>query len=252
MGRFNGKTALVTGASSGIGRAAALAFAREGAAVVAASRREQEGRETVAQIERGGGKALFVRTDIAREGDVANLVERTLAGFGRLDFAFNNAGTEGTGRPVVDETERNYRAVFDTNVLGTLLSMKHEIPAMLGGGGGVIVNNASIVAHIAFAGAGIYTASKRAILGLTQSAALEQAKSGIRINAVSPGAVATDMMDRFVGGSEEMKAGFAAMHPVGRVGKPEEIAQTVVFLCSDGASFITGQSIIADGGFTAQ
>jgi NAD(P)-dependent dehydrogenase (short-subunit alcohol dehydrogenase family) len=252
MARFDGKVALVTGASSGIGRATALAFARDGAAVVVASRREAEGRETVAQIGRAGGKAVFIKADVSRESDVGGLVEQTVAQLGRLDFAFNNAGYEGTGKPVVEETEQNYQAVFDTNVKGTLLSMKHELRAMLKTGGGVIVNISSIVGHIAFAGASVYSASKHAVLGLTKAAALEHAKSGIRINAVSPGAVYTEMMERFVGGSEEMKAAFAAMHPMGRVGRVEEIAETVLFLCSDAASFITGQSITVDGGFTAQ
>ena len=252
MARFDGKIALVTGASSGIGRATALAFAGEGAAVVVASRREAEGRETVAQIERAGGKGLFVQADVSREADVARLVETAVARFGRLDFAFNNAGVEGKGAPVADESEQNYDLVFGINVKGTLLSMKHELRAMQKGGGGAIVNVSSIVGHIAFPGASVYGASKHAVIGLTRAAALEHAKTGIRINVVSPGAVATDMMDRFVGGSEEMKAGFAAMHPMGRVAQPEEVAQTVLFLCSDAASFITGQSILVDGGFTAQ
>ena len=218
---------------------------------IAVTRPRDQAVQLAQSIEQAGGKGVFVRADVSRESDVANLVEQTIAKFGRLDLAFNNAGVEGSGKPVADESEQNYQTVFDTNVKGTLLSMKHQIRAMAKNGG-AIVNTASMVGHIAFPGASVYTASKHAIIGLTRSAALEQAKSGIRINAISPGAVATDMMERFVGGSEEAKAGFAAMHPMGRVARVEEIANTVLFLCSDGASFITGQSILVDGGFTAQ
>ncbi len=252
MNRFEGKVALVTGGGSGIGRETAAAFAREGASVVVAGRREADGQETVRRILSAGGAAIFVQTDIRDEAAIAKLVGEAVSRFGRLDYAFNNAGTEGTGSPVVQETASNYDAVFDTNVKGTLLAMKHEIPAIAASGGGAIVNNASIVGHIAFAGAAVYSASKHAVLGLTRATALEQARSGIRVNAVSPGGVATDMMERFVGGSDEMKAGLASMHPMGRVAQPAEIARAVLFLCSDDASFITGQSLLVDGGFTAQ
>ena len=253
MKTLQDKIALVTGGTSGIGRATAIAYARAGAKVVVSGRREQEGKETVALIEKAGGTGLFVRADVAKEADVKNLVEATLRAYGRLDLAFNNAGIESSViKPTHEQDDADFDRVFAINVKGVYLSMKHEIPAMLKGGGGSIVNTSSIAGLVGMPGAGPYVASKHAVIGLTRAAALEHAKTGIRINVVSPGAVATDMMDRFVGGSEEMKAGFAAMHPMGRVAQPEEVAQTVLFLCSDAASFITGQSILVDGGFTAQ
>jgi NAD(P)-dependent dehydrogenase (short-subunit alcohol dehydrogenase family) len=247
MHSFEGKVALVTGGGSGIGRATAIAFAEAGAKVVIAGRRETEGQKVAKEV---GG--LFVRTDVTREQDIANLLEHVVAAYGRLDFAFNNAGAEGTGKPVTEETEGNFQAVFDTNVKGTLLCMKHEIPRILKSDGGAIVNISSIVGTIGFAGASVYTASKHAVIGLTKCAALEHARDGLRINVISPGAVATDMFQRFTGNSEQMQAGFANMHPMGRAAQPEEVARAVLYLCSDGASFMTGQSLNLDGGFTIQ
>jgi NAD(P)-dependent dehydrogenase (short-subunit alcohol dehydrogenase family) len=247
MRTFEGKVALVTGGGSGIGRATAMAFADAGAKVVIAGRREAEGQKVAKEV---GG--LFIRTDVTREQDIANLLERAVAGYGRLDFAFNNAGAEGNGKPVAEETEANFHTVFDTNVKGTLLSMKYEIPQILRSGGGAIVNISSIVGTIGFAGASVYAASKHAVMGLTKCAALEHARNGLRINVVSPGAVVTDMFQRFTGNSEQMQAGFANMHPMGRAAQPEEVARAVLYLCSDGASFMTGQSLNLDGGFTIQ
>ena len=249
MARFNGKIALVTGASSGIGRATALAFAREGAAVAVASRREAEGRETVAQIERAGGKGLFVQADVSREADVARLVETAVARFGRLDFAFNNAGVEGKGAPVADETEHNYEQVFGINVKGTLLSMKHELRAMQKGGGGAIVNVSSIVGHIAFPGASVYTASKHAVIGLTRALAVEVALKGITANAICPGPIRTGMTAPI---PEEAKQKWARRNvPMKRYGEPEEIAHSVLSLVLPAASFITGTYLVVDGGLMA-
>ena len=247
MYTFEGKVALITGGGSGIGRATAIAFAQAGAKVVIAGRREAQGQQVAKEV-----SGLFIRTDVTSEQDIGNLLERTIASYGRLDFAFNNAGAEGNGKPVTEETEANYQAVFETNVKGTLLCMKHEIPRILKSGGGAIVNISSIVGSIGFAGASVYTASKHAVVGLTKCAALEHARNGLRINVVSPGAVVTDMFERFTGNSAEMQAGFANMHPMGRAAQPEEVARAVLFLCSDGASFMTGQSLNLDGGFTIQ
>jgi NAD(P)-dependent dehydrogenase (short-subunit alcohol dehydrogenase family) len=252
MSIFTGKVALVTGGSSGIGRAAAVAFASEGAKVVVASRRQQEGQETVELIRQAGSEGIFIQTDITKEEEVKAMVDKAIATYGKLDYAFNNAGVEGSLAPLVEQNLNEYNRVFDANVKGLFLSMKYEIASMLENGGGSIVNNSSIAGLIGFAGMGIYVASKHAVLGLTKTAALEVAKSNIRVNAVSPGGIQTDMFGRFASSHEGMEEQMIQLHPVGRLGKPEEIADAVVFLCSDRASFITGQSIAVDGGFTTQ
>ncbi len=248
------KVALVTGGGSGIGRAAALAFAGAGAKVVVSGRREKEGYETVAQVMKQGGQGMFLKTDVTNEVEVEALLAQTVSAYGHLDAAFNNAGIEGhVGKPTHEQTVENYRAVMDTNVLGVLLAMKHEIAAMSKNGGGAIVNNASVGGLIGLPGVGVYVASKHAVLGLTKSAALEYAKQGIRVNAVSPGGIETPMLHRFTGGpGTDFFNQLAGLHPIGRLGRPEEIAEAVLWLCSDQASFVTGQSLTADGGWTAQ
>jgi len=248
------KIILVTGGGSGIGRAAAIALANEGAKVVISGRREKEGNETLAQIKKAGGQGAFIKADVSKESDVELLLAQTLSLYGRLDAAFNNAGIEGEiGKQTHEQSEANYRAVMDTNVLGVLLAMKHEIRAMLKNGGGAIVNNASVGGLIGFPGVGVYVASKHAVLGLTKTAALEYGRQGIRINAVSPGGIETPMLDRFTGGrGTDFFNQLAGLHTIGRLGRPEEIAEAVVWLCSDKASFVTGLSLTADGGWTAQ
>ena len=242
---------LITGALSGIGRATALAFANEGARLVVSGRHDEEGQKLIAELRERGAEAEFLRSDVRHEDDLRSLIDKTVERFGRLDAAVNCAGTEGTPGPVTEQTAETYAATFDTNVLGTLLSVKHELRVMLAQGSGSIVNVSSTYGHRGAAGASIYSASKHAIEGLTKSAALEAASSGVRVNMVAPGPIETGMLNRFTG-TEERKAGLAATVPLKRVGRPEEIAQTIVFLASDRASFITGASYLVDGGKTAQ
>jgi NAD(P)-dependent dehydrogenase (short-subunit alcohol dehydrogenase family) len=248
---MKGEVVLITGALAGIGRATALAFAREGAKVVISGRRDEEGRKLLAELREIGAEAEFVRTDVRHEDDVRSLVDRAVARFGRLDVAVNNAGTEGQPGPITEQSAERYAAVFDTNVLGVLLSLKHELRVMLAQRHGSIVNVSSVAGQRGFAGASVYVASKHAVDGLTKSAALEAAGSGVRVNAVSPGPIETGMFDRFTG-TEENKAGLLARVPLRRVGGPEEVAQTIVFVASDKASFTTGATIAVDGGIMAQ
>ena len=241
---------LITGALTGIGRATALAFANEGARVVVSGRRDDAGEKLVAELRGRGAEAELVRADVRHEQDVQNLVDSTVARFGRLDVAVNNAGTEGKPGPVTEQTAESYAAIFDTNVLGVLLSMKHELRVMQAQGAGSIVNLSSTMGQRGAAGASLYTASKHAVEGLTKSAALEAAAFGVRVNAVAPGPIETAMLDRITGNADR-KAGLVAGVPLKRAGRPEEIADAIVFAASPKASFITGQIISVNGGKTA-
>jgi NAD(P)-dependent dehydrogenase (short-subunit alcohol dehydrogenase family) len=249
---FAGKVAFVTGAASGIGRAAALAFAREGASVVAADVSEQGNQETVRLIEAQGGRALAVRCDVTRAEDVKAALDKTVEAFGRLDFAFNNAGVEQPITPAADLTLEEWDRIVDIDLRGVFLCMKHEIPLILKQGGGAIVNTSSGAGVIGIKGNPAYTAAKHGVIGLTRSAALDYAAQNIRVNAVCPGYIDTPMMGRFTGGTAEGRAKVIAEEPVGRMGKPEEIAAAVVWLCSDAAAFMVGHAMVIDGGQTVQ
>ncbi|MEH2012346.1 SDR family oxidoreductase [Nostoc sp.] len=253
-GEFDGKVAIVTGGSSGIGKATAIAFGKAGAKVVVAARRDSEGEETVNLIKQAGSEALFVKTDVAQVSQVEALVSKTVETYGRLDFAFNNAGIDGGNAPLHEQSLELFDQLIAVNVRGLFLCMKYEIVQMLRTGGGVIVNNSSMGGLIAFPSIGPYHASKHAVMGLTKSAALDYAKLGIRINAVNPGIIDTDLIVRMaekMGDAETTSQRLTTMVPMGRMGKPEEIASTVLFLCSEAASYITGQSLVVDGGYIA-
>ncbi len=252
MTTFSGKVAVVTGGTSGIGKAAVIALAQAGAKVVVAGRRQVEGEETIRLLQASSGEGFFVATDVSKEADVQTLIEKTMAHYGRLDIAFNNAGVDQETTPLPEQTEATYDRIMDINVKGVWLSLKHEIPAMLKNGGGAIVNTTSGLGLVGAAGVPIYVASKHAVEGLTKSVALEYAKLGIRVNAVSPGLIQTEMLDRTVETNTELMEYFKTTLPMGRIGTPQEVVNAVLWLCSDAASFVTGQSLTVDGGYTAQ
>ena len=247
---FENQVAIVTGGSFGIGKATAIAFAKQGAKVVIADWVDDT--ETINTIKAAGGEAIFVKCDVSKDTDVKMMVDKTIATYGRLDYAFNNAGIEGNMAPTVDCTEENWDKTMSVNLKGIWLCMKHEIPHMLKAGKGSIVNCASVAGLIGFPGLPAYVATKHGVVGLTKTTALEYVKVGIRVNAVCPGAIKTAMIDRITGNKKEVEAQFAALEPIGRLGQPEEVAEAVIWLCSDGASFITGQALGVDGGWVAQ
>jgi NAD(P)-dependent dehydrogenase (short-subunit alcohol dehydrogenase family) len=247
---MNTPVVLITGALTGIGRATALAFAREGARIAISGRRDEVGQKLVEELREIGAEAEYWRSDVRHDQDVRDLVDKTVARFGRLDIAVNNAGTEGKTGPVTDQTAESYAATFDTNVLGTLLSMKHELRVMLPQGSGSIVNVSSAYGSVGAAGASVYAASKHAVEGMTKSAALEVAGTGVRVNVVAPGTTDTGMLTRFTN-TDENKAALVSTVPVKRLGTPDEIAHVIVFVASANASYMTGASIPVDGGMLA-
>lgn len=250
MTKFAEKVAFVTGAGTGIGRATSIAFAREGAAVMVTGISDEDTQETVRLIEEAGGRALAIKCDVSKENDIKAALDKTIEAFGRLDFAFNNAGIEQPVKPTVDITTEEWDRQFAVNLRGVFLCMKHQIPLMLKQGGGVIVNTSSGAGVKGFRGQAAYTATKHGLIGLTKSTALDYADANIRVNAVCPGIIETPMMDRFTGGTDSGREEVIAQEPVGRMGKPEEIAATVLWLCSDLAGFVVGASIVVDGGQT--
>lgn len=247
---FKNKVALVTGGVSGIGKATALAFAKKGAKVIVVDWAEDP--DILNQIKALGGYAIYIKCDVSKTEEVKAMVEKIVTTFGRLDFAFNNAGIEGTSASIQECTEENWDKTIGVNLKGIWACMKYEIPEMLKQGKGVIVNCSSIAGLVGYMGLGAYSASKHGVIGLTKTAALECAKLGVRINAVCPGAIKTPMIDRLTGNKKEVEAQFANLEPVGRLGEPEEIANAVIWMCSDEASFVTGHAMAVDGGWMAQ
>ena len=250
-GTLNGKVALVTGAASGIGRATALTFAREGAKLVVADMNEDGGQQTVHMITENGGEATFVQVDVSNATEVQTMISKAVDTYGRLDCAHNNAGVGGNRTTLTDCSEDDWHRIISINLTGVWLCMKYEILEMLKNGGGAIVNTASIMGLVA-GSSPAYTASKHGVVGLTKSAALAYAQSGVRVNAVCPGFIRTPMVEGSPWYNEEREAELIGKHPIGRLGKPEEIAETVVWLCSDAASFVTGHTMTVDGGYVAQ
>lgn len=249
---FTDSVALVTGGAAGIGKAAALAFARKGAKVALCDVKVERGEEVAHLVEQEGGRALFVKADVSKTGDVEKLVGATVSAFGRLDYAFNNAGIEGQMGTTAEGSEENFDRLIAINLKGVWLSMRYEIRQMLRQGGGAIVNMSSVAGLVGFANLPVYVASKHGVVGLSKAAALEYAKQGIRINAICPGVIHTEMIDRITGNNATVEQQFVALEPMGRMGTPEEIAAGAVWLCSKGASFITGHALTVDGGLVAQ
>ena len=251
-GSLEGKVALVTGGGSGIGRASALAFAREGAKVVVADVQVIGGEETARMIKDTGREAIFVKADVSKASDVEKLISTAVRTYNRLDCAHNNAGIEGVSASTTDCTEENWDRVIDINLKGVWLCMKYEIPQMLRQKGGAIVNTSSVAGFVGFRDMPAYCASKGGIIQLTRAAALEYAARGIRVNAVCPGVIRTPMVERVTGGKKELEAPFIGLEPAGRMGTPEEVAEAVVWLCSDAASFVMGHPMVVDGGLVSQ